>query len=163
MFFFPFVSTIKVNHAKCLLICYFTWKAQKNTTCHRRGFKKIKGFKTSFRKTATYQKLWGEVPSTTRFPLLKYTTVGRMNLRVRPRVDMFLKSNSLSGTHAPYSLLNSSNKVLLAKRFRKMEYRTRLLETVEDFFVNVTSMILIFKLIERVFCWSFQSPEYVYF
>ena len=57
-----------------------------------------------------------------------------MNLRVRPRVDMFLKSNSLSGTHAPYSLLNSSNKVLWAKRFRKMEYRTRLLETVEDFF-----------------------------
>ena len=47
---------------------------------------------------------------------------------------MFLKSNTLSGTHAPYSLLNSSNKVLLGKRFRKMEYRTRLLETVEDFF-----------------------------
>ena len=107
---------------------------KKNTTCRRGGFKKIKGFQKSFRNTATYQKLWGGVPSITRFPLLKCTMVGGMNLRVRPRVDMFLKSNSLSGTHAPYSLLNSSNKVLLAKRFRKMVYRTRLLETVEDFF-----------------------------
>ena len=73
-------------------------------------------------------------PSPASLSLNACTTVGGMNLRVRPRVDMFLKSNSLSGTHAPYSLLNSSNKVLWAKRFRKMEYRTRLLETVEDFF-----------------------------
>ena len=105
-----------------------------NTTCRRGGFKKIKGFQKSFRNTATYQKLWGEVPSITRFPLLKCTTVGGMNLRVRPRVDMFLKSNSLSGTHAPYSLLNLSQKVLWEKRFQDTEYRTRLLETVEDFF-----------------------------
>ena len=105
-----------------------------NTTCRRGGFKKIKGFQKSFRNTATYQKLWGEVPSTTRSPLVKCTTVGGMNLRVRPRVDMFLKSNSLSGTHAPYSLVNLSQKVLWEKRFQDTEYRTRLLETVEDFF-----------------------------
>ena len=134
MFFFPFLSTIKVNHAKCLFMCYFSWKAQKKNTTNRRGGFKINNFQKSFRNTATYQKLWGEVPFTIRFLLLKCTTVGGMNLCVRPRVDMFLKSNSLSGTHAPYSLLNSSNKVLLGKRFRKMEYRTRLLETVEDFF-----------------------------
>ena len=85
----------------------FHEKHQKSATCRRGGFKKIKGFQKSFRNTATYQKLWGEVPSTTPFPLLKCTTVGGMNLCVRPRVDMFLKSNSLSGTHAPYSLLNS--------------------------------------------------------
>ena len=105
-----------------------------NTTCRRGGFKKIKGFQKSFRNTATYQKLWGGVPSITRFPLLKCTTVGGMNLHVRPRVDMFLKSNSLSGTHAPYSLVNLSQKVLWEKRFQDTEYRTRLLETVEDFF-----------------------------
>ena len=107
---------------------------KKNTTCRRGGFKKIKGFQKSFRNTATYQKLWGGVPSITRFPLLKCTMVGAMNLRVRPRVDMFLKSNSLSGTHAPYSLVNLSQKVLWEKRFQDTEYRTRLLETVEDFF-----------------------------
>ena len=112
----------------------FHEKHQKSATCRRGGFKKIKGFQKSFRNTATYQKLWGEVPSITRFPLLKCTTVGGMNLRVRPRVDMFLKSNSLSGTHAPYSLLNLSQKVLWEKRFQDTEYRTRLLETVEDFF-----------------------------
>ena len=142
----------------------FHEKHQKNATCRRGGFKKIKGFQKSFRNTATYQKLWGEVPSTIRFPLLKCTTVGGMNLCVRPRVDMFLKSNSLSGTHAPYSLLNSSNKVLWAKRFRKMEYRTRLLETVEDFFCQPNFNDSYFQAyIERVFCWSFQSPQYVYF
>ena len=86
----------------------FHEKHQKYAT----SFKKIKGFQKSFRNTATYQKLWGGVPSITRFPLLKCTTVGGMNLRVRPRVDMFLKSNSLSGTHAPYSLVNLSQKVL---------------------------------------------------
>ena len=103
--FFPFLSTIKVNHAKCLFMCYFSWKApKKKYQLPPWWFKKIKGFQKSFRNTATYQKLWGEVPSTTPFPLLKCTTVGGMNLCVRPRVDMFLKSNSLSGTHAPYSL-----------------------------------------------------------
>ena len=86
------------------LCVIFHEKHKKNTSYRRGGFKKIKGFQKSFRNTATYQKLWGEVPSTTPIPLLKCTTVGRMNLCVRPRVDMFLKSNSLSGTHAPYSL-----------------------------------------------------------
>ena len=94
--FFPFLSRIKVNRAKCLFMCYFSWKAHKKyTTCCRGGFKKIKGFQKSFRNTTTYQKLWGELLSTTRFLLLKCTTVGGMNLCVRPRVDMFLKSNSL--------------------------------------------------------------------
>ena len=96
--------------------------------------RRSKAFKNRFKITATYQKLWGEVLSITRFPLLKCTTVGGMNLSVRPRVDMFLKSNSLSGTHAPCSLVNLSQKVLREKRFQDTEYRTRLLETVEDFF-----------------------------
>jgi len=74
--FFPFLSTIKVNYAKCLFMSYFSRKAQKITTCRHGGFKKIKGFQKSFRNTATYQKLWGEVPSITRFPLLKCTAVG---------------------------------------------------------------------------------------
>ena len=42
----------------------FHEKHQKDATCRRGGFKKIKGFQKSFRNTATYQKLWGEVPST---------------------------------------------------------------------------------------------------
>ena len=63
----------------------FHEKHQKYATC----FKKIKGFQKSFRNTATYLKLYGGVPSTSRFPLLKYTKVGGMNLCVRPRVDMF--------------------------------------------------------------------------
>ena len=70
-------------------------------------------------------------PSTIRFPLLKCTTVGGMNLCVRPRVDMFLKSNSLSGTHAPYSLLNSSQKVPWENGLKKWNTA---LETIEDFF-----------------------------
>ena len=36
----------------------FHEKHQKNATCRRGGFKKIKGFQKSFRNTATYQKLW---------------------------------------------------------------------------------------------------------
>ena len=110
----------KSKSRKVFIYVLFFMKSTKS----RSGFK-INNFQKSFRNTATYQKLWGEVPSTIRFPLLKCTTVGGMNLYVRPRVDMFLKSNSLSGIHAPYSLLNSSNKVLWAKRFRKMEYRPR--------------------------------------
>ena len=110
----------KSKSRKVFIYVLFFMKSTKS----RSGFK-INNFQKSFRNTATYQKLWGEVPSTTPFPLLKCTTVGGMNLCVRPRVDMFLKSNSLSGTHALYSLLNSSNKVLWAKRFRKMEYRPR--------------------------------------
>ena len=86
------------------LCVIFHEKHKKKNTTNRRGGFKINNFQKSFRNTATYQKLWGEVPFTIRFPLLKCTTVGGMNLCVRPRVDMFLKSNSLSGTHAPYSL-----------------------------------------------------------
>ena len=86
------------------LCVIFHEKHKKKYQLPQRWFKKIKGFQKSFRNTATYQKLWGEVPSTTPFPLLKCTTMGGMNLCVGPRVDMFLKSNSLSGTHALYSL-----------------------------------------------------------
>ena len=139
--FFPICFNNKSKSCKVFIYLLFFMKSTKKITTYRRGgFKKIKGFQKSFRNTATYQKLWGEVPSTTRFPLLRCTTVGGMNLCVRPRVDMFLKSNSLSGTHAPYSLVNLSQKVLWEKRFQDTEYRTRLLETVEDFFfVNLTS------------------------
>ena len=70
--------------------------------------RRLKALKNRFEILLHIKNSGGEVPSTARFPLLKCTTVGRMNLRVRPRVDMFLKSNSLSETHAPYSLLNSS-------------------------------------------------------
>ena len=99
----------KSKSRKVFIYLLFFMKSTKKITTYRRGgFKKIKGFQKSFRNTATYQKLWGEVPSTTRFPLLRCTTVGGMNLCVRPRVDMFLKSNSLSGTHALYSPVNSS-------------------------------------------------------
>ena len=50
------------------------------------------------------------------------------------------------------------------KRFKKMEYRTRLLDTVEDFFCQPNFNDSYFQAyIERVFCWSFQSPQYVYF
>ena len=87
-----------------IYVLFFMKSTQKKYQLPQRWFKKIKGFQKSFRNTAIYQKLWGEVPSTTPFPLLKCTTVGGTNLCVRPRVDMFLKSNSLSGTHAPYSL-----------------------------------------------------------
>ena len=45
-----------------------------------------------------------------------------------------------------------------------MEYRTRLLETAEDFFCQPNFNDSYFQAyIERVFCWSFQSPQYVYF
>ena len=93
MFFFSISFNNKSKSCKVFSYVLFFMKSTNNTACRRRGFKKIKGFQKSFQNTATYQKLWGEVPSITRFPLLKCTTVGGMNLCVRPRVDMyFLKS-----------------------------------------------------------------------
>ena len=52
---------------------------------------KIKGFPLkakSFRNTATYQKLWGRVPSTPPPPPPPCTTVRGMDLRVRVRVTL---------------------------------------------------------------------------
>ena len=121
----------KSKSRKVFIYVLFFMKSTKKNATNRRGGFKINNFQKSFRNTATYQKLWGEVPSTIRFPLLKCTTVGGMNLCVRPRVDMFLKSNSLSGTHALYSLLNSSQKVPWENGLKKWNTA---LETVEDFF-----------------------------
>ena len=109
--FFPISFNNKSKSCKVFIyVLFFMKSTKKNTSYPRGGLRRSKAFKNRF-EILQHIKNSGEKfhpPSTIRFPLLKCTTVGGMNLCVRPRVDMFLKSNSLSGTHAPYSLLNSS-------------------------------------------------------